>query len=43
VEDGGVKAQAGDREIQIVFNPERDIIRDQLEYYLARKERRGSY
>lgn len=70
-EDGGVKAQAGDREIQIVFNPERfrpaevpillsdtkkiealgfrtehtvrDIIKDQLDHYLAEKERKGSY
>lgn len=70
-DDGGVKAQAGDREIQIVFNPEkfrpaevpillsdtkkiealgfktvhtvRDIIRDQLDHYLAEKERKGSY
>jgi GDPmannose 4,6-dehydratase len=70
-EDGGVKAQAGDREIQIVFNQERfrpaevpillsdtkkiealgfrtehtvrDIIRDQLDHYLAEKERKGSY
>lgn len=69
-EDGGVKAQAGDREIQIVFNPERfrpaevpillsdtkkiealgfrtehtvrDIIKDQLDHYLAEKERKGS-
>ena len=70
-EDGGVKALAGDKEIKIVFNPERfrpaevpillsdtkkiealgfkkvhtvrDIIRDQLDHYLAEKERKGSY
>ncbi len=70
-EDSGVVAQAGDKEIQIVFNPERfrpaevpillsdtkkiealgfkkehtvrDIIRDQLDHYLAEKERKGSY
>ena len=70
-EDGGVKAQAGDKEIKIVFNPERfrpaevpillsdtkkiealgfqkehtvrDIIRDQLDHYLAETERKGSY
>ncbi|MDQ1260970.1 MAG: GDPmannose 4,6-dehydratase [Euryarchaeota archaeon] len=70
-EDRGVKAQAGDKEIKIVFNPERfrpaevpillsdtkkiealgfkkehtvrDIIRDQLDHYLAEKERKGSY
>jgi GDPmannose 4,6-dehydratase len=71
IEDRGVKAQSGDREIQIVFNPERfrpaevpillsdtkkieelgfrkkhtvrEIIRDQLDHYLAEKERKGCY
>ncbi len=71
IEDGGVKAQTGAKEIRIVFNPERfrpaevpillsdtkkiealgfkkehtvrDIIRDQLDHYLAEKERKGSY
>ena len=69
--DGGVKAQTPDKEIKIVFNPERfrpaevpillsdtkkiealgfkkehtvrDIIRDQLDHYLAETERKGSY
>jgi GDPmannose 4,6-dehydratase len=69
--DGGLKAQTGNEEIQIVFNPDRfrpaevpirlsdtkkiealgfkrvhtvrDIIRDQLDHYLAEKERKGSY
>jgi len=71
IEDNGVKARSGDKEIQIIFNPERfrpaevpillsdtkkiealgfkkehtvrDIIRDQLDHYLAEKERKGSY
>ena len=70
-EDGGVKAQTANKEIKIVFNPERfrpaevpillsdtkkiealgfkkehtvrDIIRDQLDHYLAETERKGSY
>ena len=70
-EDGGVKVKAGDKEIKIIFNPERfrpaevpillsdtkkiealgfkkehtvrDIIRDQLDHYLAETERKGSY
>lgn len=70
-EDGGVKAKAGEKEIKIIFNPERfrpaevpillsdtkkiealgfkrkhtvrDIIRDQLDHYLAETERNGSY
>ena len=69
--DGGVKAQTPDKEIKIIFNPERfrpaevpillsdtkkiealgfkkehtvrDIIRDQLDHYLAETERKGSY
>jgi GDPmannose 4,6-dehydratase len=69
--DGGIKAKAGEKEIKIVFDPERfrpaevpillsdtkkiesigfqkehtvrDIIRDQLDHYLAETERRGSY
>ncbi|MDD4653658.1 MAG: GDP-mannose 4,6-dehydratase, partial [Methanothrix sp.] len=70
-QDGGVKAKAGDKEIKILFDPERfrpaevpillsdtkkiealgfrtehsvrDIIRDQLDHYLAEMERIGSY
>jgi GDPmannose 4,6-dehydratase len=70
-EDGGVVAQAGEKKIRIVFDPDRfrpaevpillsdttkiealgfkkehtvrDIIRDQLDHYLAEKERKGSY
>lgn len=70
-EDGGVKAQAGETEIKIVFDRERfrpaevpillsdtkkiealgfrakhtvrDIIRDQLDHYLAETERNSSY
>lgn len=69
--DGGVKAHTANKEIKIVFNPERfrpaevpillsdtkkiealgfkkehtvrDIIRDQLDHYLAETERKGSY
>lgn len=70
-EDGGVIAHSEEKEIKIIFNPERfrpaevpillsdtkkiealgfkkehtvrDIIKDQLDHYLAEKERKGSY